>query len=103
LSQLAITQALGRSVGARGHDLGVRTPLGGVIAELVEGERIGLHFPIDHGQACEAAGSGGDRTPKFQFHGIPPATRRRQTTVSWVSYMPGIRRSRMTGPSSKAM
>ena len=43
------------------------------------GERPGLHLPVNHGQAAAAGGSGGDINPKFQFHGMPPATRRRQT------------------------
>ena len=101
--QSGVSDPLDLSVPQRRDDLGVGTPFGGVNQEPVDGQAIGLHLAVDHGHAGVSAGRGGDRTPKFQFHGIPPATRRRQTTASCISNMPGISRWRTTGPSSKAM
>ena len=50
-----------------------------------------------------SAGSGGEARPTFQCHGMRPAARRRHTTCSSSSYMPGIRCVFGRGASSNAM
>ena len=87
----------------RRHHLSVGAPLGGVVQELVEGQGERLHFPVNHGHGGVAGGTGGATMPTAQLHGVPPVARRRQTSASRSSNMPGMTRSRATGPSSKAM
>src|SRR5690606_25192587 len=89
---------------ARGDHLHVGMPLGTVIQKLVEGQRVGLHFPVNHGHSgAPSAATGGATMPTFQCQGRSPCARRRHTTFSTSSYMPGLRCVPGTGPASKAM
>src|SRR5690606_17021294 len=102
LVQAGVADPVAATVARRDH-FGIRMPLRAVFQQLVEGQRVGLHRPVDHGHPGPPWGSGGAITPTFQCQGNPPCARRRQTTVSTSSYMPGIRCSPGTGTASKAM
>ena len=97
-----IADTLVFTVATRRDHLDSRMPFGGMIQEAVEGQREGLHLPVDHRHSA-AGGSGGDTTPTFQCHGRFPCARRRQTTSSTSSNMPGIRCAPATGVWSKAI
>src|SRR5690606_26776133 len=101
LAQGGVADTVGAAVLPRRHHLSVGSPLGRVVQELVEGQGERLHFPVDHGHGGVAGGTGGATMPTAQLHGVPPAARRRQTSASRSSNMPGISRSRATGVSSK--
>jgi hypothetical protein len=54
-----------------------------------ESSARGARLPA-HRHCALFAGSFGEAMPTFQFHGMSPLARRRQTTSSFSSYMPGI-------------
>src|SRR5690606_39717223 len=101
--QVRVADARRASILGRGDHLDPGVPLGTVLEEPVDGQRPGLHLAMDHGHPGTPAGSGGAAMPTFQCQGCPPCTRRRHTTCSTSSYVPGISFSPGTGAPSKAM
>jgi hypothetical protein len=101
--ELRVTDARNGATLAGCHHLGMRMPLGGVFEELVESQRVRLHRAVVHRHCAASGGIGGEARPTFQCQGMPPAARRRQTTLSLNSYIPGYTFAFGCGASSKAM
>src|SRR5690606_32982105 len=103
LPEPGVADPVRAAIPARSDNLRIGMPLGAMVQELIESQRIALHLAVDHGHPGASPGSGGATMPTFQCHGRPPWARRRHTTVSTSSYIPGIRRSPGAGVPSKAM
>ena len=103
LHQRRIADPVDPAVLAPRHHLRPRVPAGCVAEEFIERKREELHFPVGHRHSGTPAGSGGETMPTFQCQGMPPCARRRQTTCSLNSNMPGRRLVPGRGVAAKAM
>src|SRR5690606_22584949 len=86
-----IADATGHRALVGGDDFAIGMPFRAVFEDPVERQRVVLHLAVDYRHASASGGSGGEMMPTFQCHGWSPCARRRQTTFSSSSNMPGMR------------